>query len=208
MTGGEAMDGERAVLDFYAQRWQEYGYDTRSLGIGSRESQEVRFRVLAEIGNLTGAAVLDVGCGFGDLHAFLEQRGVAVRYTGVDLQPAFIEEARRRRPGDAFFCADIESFEPETPPDYVLISGTFNVKFREDQEDWVFGVLGRMFGLARRGVGINLLSTRHDPGHYREDMFYCAPERALARAQEITRWVALRHDYLPHDFTLYLYRKG
>jgi SAM-dependent methyltransferase len=208
MKNGKPMDDEHRMMDFYAQRWEEFGYDTRSLGIGSRESQEVRFRVLAEIGDLTDTAVLDVGCGFGDLRDFLDRRGVSVRYTGVDLQPAFIEEARRRHPGDAFFCEDIEGFQPQQEPDYVLISGTFNVKFREDQEDWVFGVLRRLFGLAKRGVGINLLSTYYDPGHFREDMFYCPPERALARAHEITRWVTLRHDYLPHDFTLYLYRKG
>jgi len=208
MPDADPKDGERRVLDFYAERWKEFGYDTRSLGIGSRESQEARFQVLTEIGDLTEAAVLDVGCGFGDLHAFLERRGIPVRYTGVDIQPAFIEEARRRRPGDEFFCADIENFEPKTRPDYVFVSGSFNVKFREDQEAWVFRVLRRMFSYAGRGVGINLLSTYFDPGHYREDMFYCVPERALALAHSITRWVTLRHDYLPHDFTLYLYRKG
>jgi SAM-dependent methyltransferase len=202
------MDEERKVLDFYAERWGQFGYDTRSLGIGSRESQAVRFDVLTRIGDLSNASVLDVGCGFGDLRTFLEQKGIPVRYTGLDLQPAFIEEARRRHPGDVFFCADVEHFEPEQPPDYVLISGTFNVKFREDQEAWVFGVLRRLFDRARRGVGINLLSTYYDPGHFREDMFYCPPERALAAAHEITRWVTLRHDYMPHDFTLYLYRKG
>jgi SAM-dependent methyltransferase len=202
------MSEERKILDFYAQRWEQYGYDTRSLGIGSRESQEIRFDVLSQIGDLRNASVLDVGCGFGDLRSFLERRGIPVRYTGLDLQPAFIEEARRRHPDDAFFCADIERFEPNSPPDYVLISGTFNVKFREDQEDWVFGVLRRMFEISRRGVGINLLSTYYDPGHFRNDMFYCEPERALSRAHAITRWVALRHDYLPHDFTLYLHKKG
>jgi SAM-dependent methyltransferase len=202
------MGDDRKVMDFYAERWKEYGYDTRSLGIGSRESQEVRFDVLARIGDLRNASILDVGCGFGDLHSYLEKRGIAVRYTGLDIQPAFVAEARRRHPQDEFFCADVESFEPKEPPDYVFISGTFNVKFREDQEAWVFRILRRLFERARSGLGINMLSTYYDPGHFRDDMFYCAPERALAQAHAITRWVALRHDYLPHDFTLYLYRKG
>jgi len=201
-------EAERRVLNFYAERWQQFGYDTRSLGIGSRESQEVRFDVLTRIGDLHGASVLDVGCGFGDLHDFLEKRGIPVRYTGLDLQPAFIEEARRRHPGDEFVCADVEAFEPKEPPDYIFISGTFNVKFREDQDTWVFGTLRRLFEKARCGLAINMLSTYYDPGHFRDDMFYCKPERALAEAHAITRWVTLRHDYLPHDFTLYLYRKG
>jgi SAM-dependent methyltransferase len=202
------MAEDRTVLDFYAQRWEQFGYDTRSLGIGSRESQEMRYSVLAQMADLQGASILDVGCGFGDFHSYLEGKGIAVRYAGLDLQPAFIEEARKRHPGDGFFCADIEGFEPEGRVDFVFVSGTFNVKFRDDQEAWVFRMLRKMFSVAERGVGINLLSTYYDPGHYRGDMFYCSPERAFAEAQAITRRVTLRHDYLPHDFTLYLYRKG
>ena len=63
-------------------------------------------------------------------------------------------------------------------------------------------------GLVFSNLGINLLSTYYDPGHFRDDMFYVRPERALEQAHAITRWVSLRHDYMPHDFTLYLYRKG
>jgi SAM-dependent methyltransferase len=202
------MADEGKVLRFYGERWKEFGYDTRSLGIGSRESQEIRYRILTEMADLANTTLLDVGCGFGDLHDYLARRGIPVRYTGLDIQKAFIDEARVRHPADEFFCEDIERFEPNSIFDYVLISGTFNVKFREDQEAWVYRMLRRMFSWARRGVGINLLSTYYDPGHFRDDMFYCPPERAFTEAHGITRWVTLRHDYLPHDFTLYLYRKG
>jgi SAM-dependent methyltransferase len=202
------MTDDRTVLDFYAQRWEQYGYDTRSLGIGSRESQEIRFATLTQIADLQGASILDVGCGFGDLHDFLERKGISVRYAGLDIQPAFIEEARKRHPNDAFTCAGIEEFPSGARFDFVFVSGSFNVKFRDDQEAWVFRMLRKMFSMAERGVGINLLSTYYDPGHYRDDMFYCSPERAFTEAQAITRRVTLRHDYLPHDFTLYLYRKG
>jgi 2-polyprenyl-3-methyl-5-hydroxy-6-metoxy-1,4-benzoquinol methylase len=92
------MADERTVLDFYTERWKEYGYDTRSLGIGSRESQDIRFRVLTEIGDLTNAAILDVGCGFGDLHSYLERRGIPVRYAGIDIQPAPTSSNSSRKP--------------------------------------------------------------------------------------------------------------
>ena len=107
------MADDRTVLDFYAQRWEQYGYDTRALGIGSRESQEIRFAILTQIADLRGASILDVGCGFGDLQSYLEGKGIAVRYSGLDLQPAFIEEARRRHPAGEFHCTDIERFEPD-----------------------------------------------------------------------------------------------
>ncbi|WP_433160600.1 class I SAM-dependent DNA methyltransferase [Kribbella sp. CA-247076] len=47
--------------------------------------------------------VLDVGCGPGDLTAYLAERGLDV--SGVDLSPRMIEHARRRHPGHRFAVA-------------------------------------------------------------------------------------------------------
>jgi SAM-dependent methyltransferase len=52
----------------------------------------------------TGARVLELGCGTGDLLAALEPSfGV-----GVDFSPGMIEEARKAHPGLSFFVGDIE----------------------------------------------------------------------------------------------------
>ncbi|MEV6285708.1 class I SAM-dependent methyltransferase [Kribbella sp. NPDC051770] len=47
--------------------------------------------------------VLDVGCGPGDVTAYLAERGLDVR--GVDLSPRMIEHARRRYPDQRFAVA-------------------------------------------------------------------------------------------------------
>ena len=75
----------------------------------------------------TGARVLDLGCGTGDLLAELEPSyGV-----GVDLSPAMIEQARRLYPGHTFLVGDAEdeSFirSLQGPFDYIVLSDTIGM---------------------------------------------------------------------------------
>ena len=58
---------------FYFNNYQQFGYSVKSLGWGSTESQEKRFKALSEVGIDNGDRVLDVGCGFGDLYFYLKK---------------------------------------------------------------------------------------------------------------------------------------
>jgi len=71
-----------------------------------------------------GSAVLELGCGIGDLVAALKpSRGV-----GVDFTPTLIEEARRRHPELQFQVGDIEDEDVIAslagPFDYIILSDT------------------------------------------------------------------------------------
>src|SRR5947209_1865791 len=98
-------DDERNVR-YYSDLVARHGLDVKALDWGSRASQEVRFRVLAEaVGNvaaLAGTRILDVGCGLGDLHAWLQAAGIAADYTGLDITPAMVTAARARFPSVRF----------------------------------------------------------------------------------------------------------
>jgi SAM-dependent methyltransferase len=54
-----------------------------------------------------GARVCDLGCGPGQVAAYLSTRGV--RPFGLDLSPGMVEEARRRNPGLEFLVGDMRS---------------------------------------------------------------------------------------------------
>jgi hypothetical protein len=41
-----------------------------------------------------------------------------------------------------------------------------------------------------------------------EHLNYFSPEEMLSYAKSLTRFVILRHDYLPFDFTLFLYKEA
>src|SRR4051812_50192378 len=83
---------------WYEDKVRRYGYDHRGLGFRNRSSQEKRFEALLALGDLDGARLLDVGCGFGDFLTFLEGRGIRPEYTGIDLCEPMIARCRERYP--------------------------------------------------------------------------------------------------------------
>src|SRR5262245_13511256 len=98
-------DDERTINHFTGLA-SRYGINARSLDWGSRESQQLRFDILAQVGSMDNARVLDVGCGMGDLYEWLRERGRRVDYCGIDITPAMIETARCRFPEARFnICA-------------------------------------------------------------------------------------------------------
>jgi len=197
---------------FYESHVRRYGYGYRALGFGRRSSQEKRFGALAKIGELDGASVLDVGCGFGDLLAWLRARGVQARYTGVDLVPAMIERCRKRfNDGGAegparFLVGDALTWVPPDHHryDYVIASGIFGYAAK-DTRARIQPTLERLFDMARTAMAVNFLSAAapaRSPGR-----LYVHPSDVLQFALRLTPAVRLDHTYMPNDFTLSLYRR-
>jgi len=99
MTKAHDSSGLRRVLD----RPRIYDGLQHLLGAGRG-----RRRVTDEfLRPSKGAKVLDVGCGTGALLDYLPED---IEYVGVDLNPAYIDEARRRHsPRAKFFCSHVGS---------------------------------------------------------------------------------------------------
>jgi SAM-dependent methyltransferase len=146
--------------------------------------------------------VLDIGSGLGDLYSYLRARNVPVDYTGYDLVPEMVTRARQRHPEARFVVRDVLQGLGDERFDYILSSGAFNLNFG-DNLTAVQRVLREMFAACTRGVAINFLSTA-DP--HRDPLFYhYQPQQMQAFCQTFCPHVRLREDYLPNDFTLYLY---
>lgn len=198
-------EDREAIVGLYEGRFAEMGYDVRTLGWRGREDQELRFRVLCDIADLAGASVCDVGCGFGDLIPYLRERFGEFRYTGVDLSPSLVEEARRRHPDYEFHCLDILADDFDLRADYYLLSGALNFRV-EDNWALTTAMLTRMFQLADRGVAANFLTSYVN--FERPHNYHHSPERVFGLARTLTRRVALRHDYPLWEFTVFLYREA
>lgn len=203
MTGGWADDDARNVA-LYTRLRGEHGDDVRALNWGSRGSQRRRFQVLAEVGDLDGASLLDVGCGLGDLKSWLAEAGHRVSYTGIDLTGAMVDGARERHPDGDFRLGNLLDDAGIGPDsfDYVLSSGIFY--FRQDRpQAFLEAMVARMAQVARLGVSFNTLSAWAD--RREGDEFQADPLATLDFCRRISRRVVLRHDYHPGDFTVYLY---
>jgi ubiquinone/menaquinone biosynthesis C-methylase UbiE len=176
------------------------------VGWGSVDSQEKRFRVLTEIGNLDDDSILDVGCGLGAYFDYVHKKHSNLSYTGIDINLNMIQEAQQRHSDVEFIHANIIADTHtlnDRKFDYVFLSGALNLS-ADNHHDTIESIMKEMFILANKGVAINFLSVFSDyltPGEY-----YCNPVDILQLAFSITKKVVLRHDYMPHDFTIYLYK--
>jgi trans-aconitate methyltransferase len=190
------------VRQYFESLLQKHGNSPKALD-WSPEGQRRRFEVLADIQDLQGLSVLDVGCGLGHLYDFLRGRLGGVDYFGLDLSPRMVEHARKRNPSASFAVYDASADSLPRRADIVFSSGMLNVEIGNN-EDAMRTLLRACFSACRLAAGVNMLSTwadRFDP-----DRHYYDPLRIVRAAHVLTPRVSLRHDYMPHDFTLYLYR--
>ena len=74
MTPSWDADDQRTIA-YFSELNGKYGVDARALDWGSRESQQLRFKVLSEVRMPASASILDVGCGQGDLYLWLQREG-------------------------------------------------------------------------------------------------------------------------------------
>jgi SAM-dependent methyltransferase len=191
-------------IHLYSELAQRYGIDFRAADWGSRDSQEKRFQVLCEIGDLDDRSVLDIGCGQGDLYGWLKRHKKHARYTGLDITPHMVDQARKRFPKARFCDWDLlDDSRPLKAHDYVVSSGIFAHR-RTSPFEFLKAMVRRMFELSRRGVAFNSLSTWATEKVGTE--FHADPLKVLAFCRALSPRVALRHDYHPRDFTVYVYK--
>ena len=191
------------LLRFYNEHRERYGTsDPRGVGWRDESSQLMRFQVLTEVADLTGASILDEGCGFGDLYPYLNERFRGIKYAGIDINPLAIAAARERYPEATFEIADFSGYTGG-PFDYVLSSGALTFRI-ENHEPVYESHIRKMFELCTKGVAFNVL----DKNKIFENDQYVGyeQEELLAFCKSFAPKAELRHDYSPEDFTIYLYR--
>lgn len=200
------VDENGWIAAFYDQRVERFGMDHQALDWGSRTSQQRRFQVLTEIDDLAGRSVLDVGCGMADLFTFMQARRIPTSYTGYDISPAVLASARRRYPDLDLRLVDLMTQDIDTPRfEYVFASGIFYLR-PQGSYAYLAAMVRQMYRACRHGAAFNSLSSMSD--RIDPDRFVADPAKVLDLCLDITPNVALRHDYLPHDFTVYLYKHG
>lgn len=196
---------KQIFIDCYTERYQQFAYDPRTLGWGKGGRQAIRFGALLNVAPTRNGSVLDIGCGFGDLFGFMKQVGWQGKYVGVDIVPVLIDEALRQHPAiDARLC-DVMQNPPVERFDYVVASGIFNRRMQGESHDaYLEAMLATMFRLAQVAVAADFMSTHVD--YQNEYAYHADPCRLLALAMTHSRRAALRHDYLPFEFCVYLYK--
>jgi len=193
------------IAQFYNHRVQQYGHDPRSCDYGRKESQLKKFHVLSEALDYSGKSVLDVGCGLADYAGYLSERYREISYSGVDLSHEMIARAKLAFPSLELRVTNILEEPSDESHDVVSANGIFYL-LGSEAPDLMKKLIEAMFRRCRQCTAFNSLSTWasiHEKGE-----FYADPALVLDWCRELTPWVTLRHDYLAHDFTVYLYKNN
>lgn len=167
-----------------------------------------RFRQMwAEI-DFNNKSVLDVGCGFGEMGKFLLKRYEGVSYTGVDIVPEFISEAKKLLPEGIFLVGDYFEKPIEKKFDVVLASGTINSNVGSDKDNMNYRkkAVKVMFEHTKYVLIFNMLGAHPKPSNNRKsNVWYADSLEVLEYCMSLTRRVVLRANYHPTDFTILMY---
>ena len=191
---------EAKTIEFFTQLLATHTTGPEALNWGSKSSQELRFKILAEIGIPPGASVLDVGCGLGDFFNWQRQMGLNLRYKGIDITPSMVEKAGIRFPEASFVVGNLIN-EHSEQHDYVIASGLFYLQHADPQK-YLEQAVEKLFTKSRFGLAFNSLSQW---SNQREECeFHADPLETLNFCRRLTPYVSLRHDYHPGDFTIHM----
>jgi hypothetical protein len=132
-----------------------------------------------------------------------------IEYSGLDLSERFVEVARRKHPGNRYWCMDLLASEADLPEfDYVVMNGVFTEKLELSYDEmfaYVRALVGRVWEHTARGMAFNVMSKHVD--WERADLFHL-PFDALAGwlVSSISRNFVIRADYGLYEYTTYVYR--
>lgn len=193
------------IIARYEERLSEYGHDVRTLASGSDEKQRTRYQALLDIGISAGDSLLDLGCGFGDFNTFLLNEGIETDYVGYDIVTGLVDVARTNHPSARFEVRDIQENPPAEKFDWVVSSQAFNNRLQhEDNFELVKDIIRIAFDVCKKGMAIDMIGDYVD---FKEDrLYYFNPEAAFSFAKNMSQRVVLRHDFLPYEFCLYIFK--
>jgi len=189
-----------ALID---KRYERNGRDLKTVGWGNAETQRLRFDLLFKELDPTDRAILDVGCGLGDLIPYLNNTiGDGFRYVGIDTSEKVIKDAQQRHTGQhiSFYHGAVHDI-PLCDIDISVLSGALSYRFN-DAKIYAESVVDKMFSISRIGASLNFLSTRCD--YQLEKNQHYDPAEVLTWALARTNNVIVNHDYPLYEFTITL----
>jgi SAM-dependent methyltransferase len=198
----------------YSDRYRSFGKDIKTLGWGSVEQQHIRFSESIKQIGLSGKNILDIGCGFGDLKIFLDEKNVKYSsYTGWDINRDLIAKCNQIHfsNNSSFEVVDLSRHSGMTEDyDVVVMLGLLNFNLKDTMDNYEYSqmMMEKAFALCSEVAVIDFLSTNICEGYPKEDfVFYHDPKQILDIAFTLTPNIVLNHSYVPipqKEFILFL----
>jgi SAM-dependent methyltransferase len=189
----------------YQRGLDEYGESPLALHWVDYRSMAIRFKNLVRDIEVQGRSVLDAGCGMGDLLPYLYARADNFDYLGVDINPGFIDIAKKRYEGHRFETGNPFSGQFKGRFDLVFSSGVMNINVK-DWQTHRQTMIKTLFKLCRETLIFNMAGG-YNPWPSDPLIAYASANEILEFCQSLTKDVELRADYLPSDFTIVMHKR-
>jgi 2-polyprenyl-3-methyl-5-hydroxy-6-metoxy-1,4-benzoquinol methylase len=190
------------VISIFDKNLQLHGDRPEAVG-WSAEGERLHYQSLLDIGKIDHAKILDFGCGKGDFFQFLSESGIVVDYTGYDINEKLISLAQKKYGGNRFRVFDMDEDIIAEDFDYIFLCGVFNLRIA-GLDVIIKNTLTRLFQHCRQGLAFNALSALNPKKDFQ--LHYTSPDELFNFAvKTLSPYVALRHDRILYDFTLFIY---
>ncbi len=193
------------IQKFHADKIEKYGSESaQSLAWFSVDDQLKRFEILTQIGDLNDKSILDIGCGNGDLCYYLSQHFTNFSYHGIDMIPAFLDNAIEKNkdfPDNTFYLGDfMQGALPVV--DYVLVSGSLN--YKNSDPDFIFKAITHLHAHSTIAFGFNLLSKTVNP----DGILMTYSSKIITDfCKTLSNTVVVKENYCEGDFTVMVYKE-
>ena len=192
----------RSTIERYSERYKNLGRHVHTLGWGNEQQQNHRFSQVFRTTELNGKHILDIGCGFGDFFTSCVDDNCKLKnYTGWDINPDLISEAKKQYPKLNFAVVNLaEQEEIMSVAQIGVMLGVLNLNFKDTYDNLEFSkmMIKKAFSAVTESLVVDFLSIYLTPNYPEEDfIFYHDPAEMLAFALELTPNVRLMHDYAP-----------
>jgi|TARA_B000000460_G_scaffold38462_1_gene23625 2-polyprenyl-3-methyl-5-hydroxy-6-metoxy-1,4-benzoquinol methylase len=199
------MAKDEIIKDFFNKLVEKHGYSPKSLAYSGEKSQKIKFNIVTEVGIEDNCSVLDVGCGFGDYFNYLKQQGIKnVKYCGIDISNKIVDFAKEKNSLANVIQGNVLDLSDDEKYDYVISLGFNCVKTGTNWET-LTQVLDKMWKLSKKGIAYNAVSTFSETSPRK--IYFVSPAKVIDYIMtNLTYKVVFRHDYMPHDFTIFAYK--
>lgn len=179
---------------FYKNSYLKYGITPKGLHWSSKTTQDIRFEVLIGFikDELKESMIVDAGCGFGDLYAYLLDKGIEHKgYIGIDCEYFMVDISQKRFKKNIFLCQNV--LDGNLPKaDYYLCSGAMNILSLDE----ILLFIRNCFEACTKGFVFNFFKVlRFNNTNEMEILRFCA---------ELSGKIQISRGYLDNDFTIFM----
>ena len=190
----------------YQKSYKKYGIDPKALKWHSEKAAKQRYeQIVADI-DFNNKSILDVGCGFGDIVPYIVKKTGIITYTGIDLVPEFVKEAKKIHSKHTFLVGDYFKQPLEKKFDIVVCCGALNGNYK-DNLGFRKNAIKTMYNHTKERLVFNMAGKHPIPKTaLHSNVWFADSKQIYNYCETLCEKVLLKDDYHSNDFTITMFK--